>query len=200
MSEPWERQRDEDGNLESNFWFDRFDRLYRPLGAERNLVAAYNAWRAEVGKGGRRHRIPTSWDNNSKRWHWKERAEAWDEAERQKRAVAEEQARAEMLQRHVKLATAMQGLGAKKLQKLQQDQALKELDAKEARLYVKDGTAIERTARGLPEYLVAVTEMTDDELVAQHAGLVAEVGGAGSGDEEAGDRAASDTDEESKQS
>lgn len=191
MAEPWERQRDEDGNLESNFWFDRFDRLYRPQGPERSLLRAYNAWRVEVGKSASKKSVANSWDKVAKQWHWKGRAEAWDEAERQKRAVLEEQERTEMLKRHIKLATAMQGVGARKLQHISQKP--EELDAKEARLYVKDGTAIERTARGLPEHLVAVTEMTNDELAAKYAGLLAGVSGAGSGDEAEGDTAASDS-------
>jgi len=82
----WDRQPGEPA-----LWFGRFDRLYRPLGTERSLLATYNAWRKEVGKGASTS-VANAWLLRSKEWRWRERAEAWDEAERQERHQAEREA------------------------------------------------------------------------------------------------------------
>lgn len=85
MSE-WDRQPGEPA-----LWFGRFDRLYRPLGTERSLLAAYNAWRTEVGKGATTS-VANAWLLRSKEWRWRERAEAWDAIERLERLAAEKTA------------------------------------------------------------------------------------------------------------
>jgi hypothetical protein len=65
-------------------WYNRFDAYYRPLGPERSLLATYNAWREKAGKSGKKSRVPSSWDRNAQKWNWRERAEAWDAAERER--------------------------------------------------------------------------------------------------------------------
>ena len=190
---PWERQRDATGELEPQLWFSRFDRFYRPLGPERSMLAAYNAWRVAESnheeKGGipRSNSVSQGWDRNAKKWHWRERAEAWDEEERQKLLAAEEEARAEMIKRHLNIAKGLQGIGAKKLKELGDAESLSSVTPDQARLYLKDGIAIERTARGLPEHLVGITELSDAELVARYKSLIDRVGSFGAGDGEAGD-------------
>jgi hypothetical protein len=184
MPEPWDRQRDEGGTLEPMFWFDRFDRFYRPVGPERSLVGAYNAWRREAKKS-QVVWIASSWQNNATKWHWKERAEAWDVEQRRQRFAEEEIARAEMVRRHVRLAVNLQAVGATRLTSLSEA----DVNAGEARQYLKDGIALERQARGLPEHLIAVAGMSDDELLTRYHQLVAGIGGTGSRDGEEGDPA-----------
>lgn len=71
--DPWERQ---PGEPEE--WYARF-LIYKDLGMSRNLHRAYKAERADTPfpmpptTG-----TPISWTHNSRQWHWKERAEAWD--------------------------------------------------------------------------------------------------------------------------
>jgi hypothetical protein len=83
-SKPWERQPGEPA-----MWFDRFDRYFRPLGPERSLLAAYNAWRKEAQKSATKS-VAKSWEKNARKWHWPTRTEAWDDTERQRRHAEEE--------------------------------------------------------------------------------------------------------------
>ncbi|HIP95827.1 MAG TPA: hypothetical protein EYH32_01285 [Anaerolineae bacterium] len=99
---PWERQRDEQGNLEPARWFYRFDTFYRPLGPERSLLAAYNAWLAQRGVK-RRNSVPRSWQRAAEKWRWKQRAEAWDAWQRQKRLEEEEEERRRWRKRRLEL-------------------------------------------------------------------------------------------------
>lgn len=78
----WDRQRDEQGELEPMLWFDRFT-LHRQCGPGRNLLSTFNKSLAQPGAK-RRTSVPSSWFRASKKWAWDERAEAWDEHERQR--------------------------------------------------------------------------------------------------------------------
>jgi len=78
--QPWERQRDEDGKLESNLWFDRFTR-YRLLGASRSLLGCVNDERV-LKRNEKSNYTPGSWRKAFKDWHWDERVKAWDEFKR----------------------------------------------------------------------------------------------------------------------
>lgn len=76
MTHSWQRQRDENGDLEGMLWFARFT-LYREMGTERTLLGA-----VRVHKGGARCiSVPGAWDRAFERWQWKKRAEAWDQHE-----------------------------------------------------------------------------------------------------------------------
>jgi hypothetical protein len=187
---PWDRQRNEYGELEPNLWFGRFTRLYLVAGPERSLLGAYNAWREEEGKSGTRTRIPGAWDVNSKKWDWKRRAEAWDAENRRAMMEEEEEARREMLRRHARQAQAMQGIGAQGLRELAQRVA--ELTANEIRQLIMDGVKLERQAIGLPEHLLQVAQMTDDELIRRYEGLLASITNTG-GDAGGNDAAWSST-------
>ncbi len=167
----WGRQRDEDG-LEPGLWFGRFDRFYRVPGTERSLMAAYREWRVQRGAEGRRvTSVPASWLRNSRKWHWKERAEAWDEHRRQLDYIAEQAEHDEMRKRHRQLGEDLQEIGSKALPRFVALQAKGEpaLDPANARLAIKDGIAIERMARGLPVELLALYNMSDEELLKEHA-------------------------------
>jgi ribosomal protein L20A (L18A) len=72
---PWEQQPDEPTR-----WFMRFSLYYLPLGAHRSLLAAYNAWRREKGRGTATG-APEGWRKSATRWRWAERVEAWDLAQ-----------------------------------------------------------------------------------------------------------------------
>lgn len=191
----WDRQRDSNtGELEPNLWYDRFTD-FRLMGAGRSLLEIVNRCRDKKGQK-RTNNFPTSWRNASKKWHWRERAEAWDEQQRRERIMAEEQARAEMFERHINLGRGLQTVGAKRLKQL--DKNPDELTGGEVRQYIKEGIAIERQAQGLPEHLLGVATMTDDELLKQYAGIVgaiAATGGDRSRTKEPGDSAAGDRDE-----
>lgn len=82
----WDRQ---PGEL--ILWFGRFE-AFRLLGTERTIEDAWRTKCPEVAK--RRKRPGSAWFKASAKWRWKERAEAWDEAER-RRHEEEWRARAE---------------------------------------------------------------------------------------------------------
>lgn len=162
---PWERM---DG--EPALWFGRLDKYYRPQGSERTLEAAYNLWLQSEGSNPKQksRRPPSTWYSRTKEWRWKERAEAWDAEQRRRRLAAEERERAAMMERHIRLAQVMQTVGGRRIQALLQEMNagnMSELEVAEARLYLKDGVSLERQARGMPEHLLQIMQMSDDELL-----------------------------------
>lgn len=167
MPNPWDRQRDESGELEPNLWYDRFEQ-YRAAGPSRSITRIYKAWRVTMGYEKLRYSAyPSSWVRASNRWNWKERAEAWDEHRRQLDYIAEQAEHDEMRKRHANIGKALQGVGAKALARFQRSESA-ELEPADARLYLKDGIGIERTARGLPVELVALYNMSDEDLQKEH--------------------------------
>lgn len=99
---PWDRQANEPMR-----WWSRFDQYYRPLGAERSLLAAYRGWRkAEKGREGQAKSAPTSWRNNASRWQWEERALAWDEYQAQERRKLELEAMEKSREQRIALLNA----------------------------------------------------------------------------------------------
>lgn len=172
----WERQRDTDGTLEPNLWYDRFTD-FRLMGPERSLLGLYRQWLKD--KGRERQKLPTRapqvWHDTAERWDWRRRAELWDAENRRLRIEEEEEARREMLKRHARQAQAMQGIGAQGLRKLAQRVA--ELTATEIRQLIMDGIKAERQAIGLPEHLLQVAAMTDEELLDQYQGILVSLAG-----------------------
>jgi len=57
-------------------WFKRFE-LFRD-DDNRSLLKAYNAWRSLAGKGGIKKRTPNSWNLASQKYRWRERGDAFD--------------------------------------------------------------------------------------------------------------------------
>lgn len=162
----WDRQRNpETGELEPMLWFGRFDKFYRPMGTERSLLGAINQWRVQTGR--KKYRaVSGSWNDAFERWNWKARAELWDIEQRRQRLVMEDEARRDMIQRHIKEAQLLQGVGTKRLRELANE--TEDISTGEARRLVTDGATMERKARGLPEYLIAIAQMSDEQLAELH--------------------------------
>lgn len=76
----WEQQPEE-----PNKWFRRFE-IYRRLGPNRAMLAAYRKESAEAGRE-KRDRTPGSWVTMFRRWKWAERAAAWDEHESEREEI-----------------------------------------------------------------------------------------------------------------
>ena len=106
----WERREDEPA-----MWFSRFDELFRPMGPERSLLGAYNAWREQARKGIAKSPA-RSWSINAVKWEWRKRAEAWDAAQRERRLVEEE---TERKKRREERRSILQGIKAKVAVKIQ---------------------------------------------------------------------------------
>jgi len=168
MSDPWDRQRSEDGELEPSLWYGRF-RDYLALGPDRSVIKTCDAWR--VAKGGKRRGYSSgSWDVASRKWHWAARAEAWDMAQLQAR-WAEDQARYNrMIQRHADLGRGMQTTAARGIRHLaaKAENDPDSLTPLEAVRLAEAGIKAERQAEGLPTEMIAfmgsLAEMTDEQL------------------------------------
>ena len=96
VTELWKRQPNE-----PMFWYRRFE-IYRKLGPERSLRAAYRAdisqqrvrqKLSEVIPEGENENVTRGWYKIARSWKWEERAEAFDESELLKDQAAEEKAR-----------------------------------------------------------------------------------------------------------
>lgn len=91
-SYPWERQPGE-----KNFWYDIFFRYYVLLGPGRNLARAYRAYaKAEEGFDATGYSVNPRWHHMALGWHWKIRAEAFDEFQRMRDAETWEKRRREL--------------------------------------------------------------------------------------------------------
>jgi len=88
---------------EPSAWFDRFDRFYRPLGAERSIEKAFKAFLTSKGKPLGKRRPGQLWYDKAREWKWAERAEAWDAAERAERLKKEVQLKDEWQENRRKL-------------------------------------------------------------------------------------------------
>jgi hypothetical protein len=96
----WWRQKGEPG-----LWFARYEH-YRLLGPRRTLDRAYQlAKTLENLKG---VRPGAAWLQTAKRWQWRERAEAWDEQERQLFLQGEEARRIDARRRRLEMIEAAQ--------------------------------------------------------------------------------------------
>lgn len=74
---PWDRLPEE-----PNLWFDRFMR-FRLMGVRRSVRAVYlREFSQKADEGG--EKPPAAWYEAAKEWRWRERAEAWDETERER--------------------------------------------------------------------------------------------------------------------
>lgn len=75
-------------------WFSRFTD-YRLMEQPRSLLECVNRWRDEKGRKRTNYR-PGSWRRAFAKWHWKDRAEAWDEHLRQEKEAKWEKRRNEL--------------------------------------------------------------------------------------------------------
>ena len=163
----WDRWPNEPPN-----WFERFDRYYRSLGPGRTLTAAYQIHYKDIhGKLPSRAGVIDSWNEESKKWEWKTRAEAWDAKVRQEMLRAEEEELVEMARRHTQSAQAIQALALEKIL----DDGFK--DSATALRGWKQGVQVEKSARGVPDHIAEVAELDDDELNEQLAKAIQRAGG-----------------------
>jgi hypothetical protein len=140
QSEPWERQPGE-----PNLWFSRFER-FRLTGPSRSLLGTVNAELVEEGRK-RQAKVPGAWNRAAIQWRWRERAEAWDELERQKARETRSKEIEEMNRRHIQESKALQQKAVQRLQSLKPE----ELSVFELLRFLLDAAKLERTAHGEPE-------------------------------------------------
>lgn len=117
----WDRDEEND---EPQIWFERFE-IYRMLGAKRSMLKAENASRkaAQMRPTGQ----PSgSWKEAAEKWHWKARAQAWDDSETERRREEWEEERQGEKRERIQIWRAYR---AKLLQ------ALATIDIKEAKWY-----------------------------------------------------------------
>jgi hypothetical protein len=138
----WERQ-----PSEPNRWFARFE-AYRLAGPGRSLLGSVNAERL-CRRAVKTHSIPHAWAEQARRWRWRERAEAWDEHQRQLARAAHAQAVEEMNHRHVQQAKALQAKGLERLRSCGSE----ELALRDVVRFVVEASKLERTALGQPEII-----------------------------------------------
>lgn len=152
--------------------------IYRDLGVNRSIDAVVN-------KLNKSRQLLSRWSGD---YNWVERAAAYDDfVDAQARKKLERDAinrRADMLRRHALSGKVLQQKGVEYLSRQGSPGIDRGADAIAA---IKTGIAIERQAESLPEHLMAIVEATDDELARQYNELLAQIGSAGSGDEETGD-------------
>lgn len=97
---PWDQELGE-----SSLWFGRFT-LYRLLGPRRSIDGAHHA-AAEV-EGLEEKTAGAHWFKAAIRWRWKERAEAWDAAEREAFVASEAVRRIEAQRRRLEIIEDVQ--------------------------------------------------------------------------------------------
>jgi hypothetical protein len=138
--ELWEQQLGE-----SPRWYARFE-VFRLAGPSRSLLAAVNADRQQRGVV-KSKSIPQAWAKNAKLWHWRERAQAWDERQRLEARAIHQKEIEEMNRRHLQEAKALQSKAIQRLKALEHDQ----LSPAELLRFFAEGTKLERTALGEPQ-------------------------------------------------
>jgi hypothetical protein len=177
---PWDRQPGEKA-----MWYNRFDAYYRPLGPERSLLAAYNAWRKEAQKSATKS-VAKSWQLNARKWSWRERAEAWDAAERERLHAEEAEERRKDRQQRIRLLKAYRAGLEQAIQKLDPTDARwsevtaglrmvnEELRTEYGEQPAQPGLKIEQTVNvSFPE------DVSDEELEAIEDALRAQAAGGG---------------------
>lgn len=152
--QPWERMEDEPG-----MWWERFDKYYRPLGAGRKLQDAYYSYYREThGKNPARQGYTESWKEKHDEWNWSGRAEAYDRYIHEEIIRQEKEERVKMSKRHIEDAQAIQTLAMNTI--LEQGIT----DVPTALRAFRQAVTVERQARGIPDHLVEITDMSDEEL------------------------------------
>lgn len=146
----------------------------RIIGLERSLLRAYKNWyRAEKGRESQSVSAPTSWREAAEHDQWRDRAQAWDVAQRLERLRAEDEERRRNRERRLAL---LNGLLARV------SEAVLKLEAKDAKWsdvtaavrvavqelrheYGEDVTTVRVEAAGLvPEWATSVMQMEPEQL------------------------------------
>jgi hypothetical protein len=158
---------------ESDKAYEAFS-IYRDMGISRSIDNV-------VQKLNKSRQLISRW---SGQYAWVQRAAAYDDhIDQLARKKLEREAvnrKVEMLRRHGMAGRLMQRKAAEYLDKHGMEKSADAING------MQKGIAIERAAEGLPEYLLEVVNADDNELARQYHALLAEIGGFGSGDEEAG--------------
>jgi len=79
-----------------------------------------------------------------------------------------------MLSRHTKIGRALQEVAAERLKQVRQQ--LQDLEPAQVRLWLETGIKIERSARGMPDHLLAISRMTEDQLLDEYERLRGQLG------------------------
>jgi hypothetical protein len=134
---PWEPQPGE-----PNRWYARFE-SFRLAGPNRSLLATVNAERQQ--RGGRKSKsIPQAWAKNAQKWRWRERAEAWDDYQRQEQRASHAQEILDMNQRQLQEAKALQSTAIRCLKSMPAEN----LSSRDVLRYLIEAAKLERTALG----------------------------------------------------
>jgi hypothetical protein len=96
MTNSWQRQPDE-----PNKWYARFE-TYRLLGSNRSIEQAFQIATSSEKRPG------SIWYGNAQRWDWQQRAEAWDESEREQMRAVEAKRRFDARQRRLERIEQLQ--------------------------------------------------------------------------------------------
>jgi hypothetical protein len=150
--DPWEQL-----TGEPNRWFARFE-SFRLGGQSRSLLGCVNADR--LARGADRSRsIPQAWANNAKRWRWRERAEAWDHAQRLEARLARTRDIEEMNRRHLHEAQALQSKAFQRLKAME----IERLSPADVLRFCIESAKLERTVMGEPQTI-------EEQRLAGHGG------------------------------
>src|SRR6516165_9563848 len=134
--EPWEQQTGESSRAFGAFC------VYRDLGPRRSLRAAAAAFYGRTAAAAERQV-----DKWSRAFSWVERACAWDRHLDAEARRAQEEARREMVERHVREARALQGKALERLRAL----CPEELGPADLLRYIVEAAKLERLALGEPD-------------------------------------------------
>jgi hypothetical protein len=135
-SAPWEQQPGESARAFGAFC------LYRDLGPRRSLRAAAAAFYGRTSAASERQV-----DKWSRAFGWVERASAWDRHLDAEARKAQEEARREMVERHVREARALQAKALERLRAL----CPEELGPGDLLRYIVEAAKLERLALGEPD-------------------------------------------------
>jgi hypothetical protein len=133
---PWEQQAKESARAFGAFC------LYRDLGPRRSLRAAAAAFYGRTAAA-----LERQVDKWSRAYSWVERASAWDRHLDAEARSAQEEARREMVERHVREARALQAKALERLRAL----CPEELGPADVLRYFIEATKLERLALGEPD-------------------------------------------------
>ena len=139
---------------ESDMWYHRFFTYYRALPPTKRSIT--NALK-DGSKDGQKGNL-SNWTMMANKCNWKERAAAWDDYMRSLVLNSEIEDMGGMLTRHLAAARL---LFDKSIHYLSSHDISDERTAVRA---MAIAIAEERKVRGLPDYLVEIFEMTDEQL------------------------------------
>src|SRR6516164_8756210 len=134
--EPWEQQTGESSRAYGAFC------AYRDLGPRRSLRAAATAFYGRASAA-----LERQLDNWSRAFSWVERTSAWDGHLDAEARAAQEEARHDMVKRHLQEALALQSKALERLRALVPE----ELQPADLLRYIVEAAKLERLALGEPD-------------------------------------------------